>query len=546
MMKNVSMVSLVFVILMCSTIILSFNVTACKDIIACGDATDGDYNLLLKVRDPSRSGFQVLSIVPKGYEYTYHHPWTGNSINFTVRHKFIGVATIYDTIPNIVKNGMSFSDSGLAFGDADTDSIWKNPTKNAWDDFDWMRYACQQADDEDEAVELMTKVLVDELHASKISENLFLIGPKKGFVIEADAFHYKVKEITDGVIAMSTYPKELWRTQYIKTLPIAASFDTTKEEYVKVGNTLSLNSLYRIKIIDVGEDWISARQIPLFKITKYGIIFHKPVKIELGSRATVGDFSLRLLEISEGNAKISLCYKYKAWEDIMMNNLQKDYGSITIKNMIKWSRLHEEDLEGLRPMCEDRSTYEASLIFKIPKLNYENLSSGWFAANHPCISIYVPVHICDTDIYDPFENGDAAALSMELLKQYGHDNLSSYFTKVEDVLLYEVDIREQIASNMIENDMDVSEFLTYIDMGMQKQAWLTEQIWLEISKISNEENKQEIIEQIGNIWEKNYSVSLEKMRNAIYILENIPQTESIIEKIEEIMIIIEELKITQA
>ena len=29
-------------------------VSACKDIVATGDATAGNYNLLLKVRDPSR------------------------------------------------------------------------------------------------------------------------------------------------------------------------------------------------------------------------------------------------------------------------------------------------------------------------------------------------------------------------------------------------------------------------------------------------------------------------------------------------------------
>ena len=50
---------------------------SCKDIIACGDATAGDYNLLLKVRDPSRPGLQVLCIIPVGYEYTYRNPWNG-------------------------------------------------------------------------------------------------------------------------------------------------------------------------------------------------------------------------------------------------------------------------------------------------------------------------------------------------------------------------------------------------------------------------------------------------------------------------------------
>ena len=62
---------LLFVLLF---IISSFHcVSACKDIVACGNTTAGDYNLLLKVRDPSRPGYQVLTIVPKGYSYNYHH-----------------------------------------------------------------------------------------------------------------------------------------------------------------------------------------------------------------------------------------------------------------------------------------------------------------------------------------------------------------------------------------------------------------------------------------------------------------------------------------
>ena len=202
-MKSIRIISVVFILLLVSNIVLSVNVTACKDVIACGDATAGDYNLLLKVRDPSRTGFQVLCIVPEGYEYTYHHPWTGKTMDFKVWHKFIGVVTKGDTIPNIVKAGMSFSNSGIAFGDADTGSNWINPTRHAWDDFDWMRYACEKADDEDEAVELMTKDVVDEMHASGVSENLFIVGPRKGYVVEADAFNYEVKEITDGNFEMA-------------------------------------------------------------------------------------------------------------------------------------------------------------------------------------------------------------------------------------------------------------------------------------------------------------------------------------------------------
>ena len=203
-------VILIFILLV--NIFFCFHVEGCKDIIAARDATDGDYNLLMKVRDPSRPGLQVLCIIPKGTKYTYHHPWTGKKMEFESFHKYIGVATKGDTLPNIVKAGMSLSDVGLAYGDADTGSNWKNPTRHAWDDFDWMRYACEKADNEDEAVKLLTKDCVDKLHATAVSENLFIVGPEKAFVIEADAFRYNVKEIKD-FIAMSNYPKELWRNQ---------------------------------------------------------------------------------------------------------------------------------------------------------------------------------------------------------------------------------------------------------------------------------------------------------------------------------------------
>jgi hypothetical protein len=163
---------IILTILLILTISINSIVTAkqgysslsCKDIIACGDATAGDYNLLLKVRDPSRPGLQVLCIVPMGYEYTYRNPWNGKPQENKVLHKFIGVTTVDDIIPNIIKAGMSLSDSGLAYGDADTASRWINPSKNAWDDFDWMRYTCERANNEDEAVYLLTEEVVKKLH----------------------------------------------------------------------------------------------------------------------------------------------------------------------------------------------------------------------------------------------------------------------------------------------------------------------------------------------------------------------------------------------
>ncbi|MBN2599218.1 MAG: hypothetical protein JXA75_01655, partial [Candidatus Thermoplasmatota archaeon] len=138
-------------ILFCSLLTLPAG-KSCKDIVIPFEATAGDYSLFLKVRDPSREGLQVLCRVPKGIQYTYHHPWTGRPWEFTVTHTFLGVATKGDTLPNIVKAGMVLTDAGLAFGDADTLSHWINPTMNAWDDFDWIRYACQTADNEDEAI----------------------------------------------------------------------------------------------------------------------------------------------------------------------------------------------------------------------------------------------------------------------------------------------------------------------------------------------------------------------------------------------------------
>ena len=128
-------------------------------------------------------------MVPKGYSYDYHHPWFGTPLSYRFNHSMIGVATIGDTLPNIVKTGMCFTTAGLGFGDADTISNWVNPTRFAWDDFDWIRYAAQTADDEDQAVKLLTESVVDFLHAPGVPENLFVVGPTKGVVIEADVIH---------------------------------------------------------------------------------------------------------------------------------------------------------------------------------------------------------------------------------------------------------------------------------------------------------------------------------------------------------------------
>ncbi|VVB60660.1 Uncharacterised protein [uncultured archaeon] len=488
---------------------------SCKDIVITSAATAGDYSLLLKVRDPSRSGLQVLCRVPSGTRYAYHYPWTGKPWDFIVTHTFVGVATQGDTLPNIVKAGMVLTDAGLAFGDADTLSYWVNPTKNAWDDFDWIRYACQTADNENEAINLLTTEAIDQLHATGVSENLFLVGPQRAVIIEADAVRHTIHDIND-VFVMSNYAKDLWRTQLLRSLPIASSFETEKETWLQCGSIVHLESICGVKIIQITESSITARVVPSFAFKQSGL--DKDVTIYIGERATIGPYRVQLLDINGNAARISVCTSAYAWEQELLSHIQPLSGTITIKDLISWSRFHSADLNGLRPMCEDAVVYEAAMIFKIPEEHANLLSSGWFAANHACTSIYVPVHICDNDIYDPYQTGEAAALSLELLHHYGHGTLTSVCKNVEDVFLSENEANEILAYQMIHNASDIIPFLTAMDRSMQEQAFLTEQLWLYAPNAS-----QGIIE---NIWMDNYTVSFERMQKAMSVLKNISGSET--------------------
>ena len=508
---------------------------SCKDIVITPAATVGDYSLFLKVRDPSRPGLQVLCRVPKGTQYTYHYPWTGRPWGFIVNHSFIGVATQGDTFPNIVKAGMVLTDEGLAFGDADTLSKWTNPTKNAWDDFDWIRYACQTAENEDEAITLLTTDAIDRLHATGVSENIFVVGPTKAVVIEADAVRYTIQNIPETLV-MSNYAKDLWRTQQIRSLPIASSYDAEKETWVRRGSIIHLESLCGIRILGITPSLITARVFPLFAFKNSDI--EKEVTISVGERETVGPYSVKLLEINENAARISLSTAEYAWEQELRNKIQPIIGNITIQDMIRWSRLHASDLDGLRPMCEDRYTYEAAMVFKIPNEHVNLLSSGWFVANHACSSIYVPVHICDNDFYDPYQTGEAAALSLELLHLYGHGTLTSLCQNVENVFISENEVNEVIADQMIHYGINITSFLTARDRSMQEQAFLTEQLWLGAPNIS-----RRIIE---NIWMGNYTNSLQRMQKAIAALNNIPASEASITTIGEIALSIGKSSIEKA
>jgi hypothetical protein len=488
---------------------------SCKDIVITSAATTGGYSLLLKVRDPSRSGLQVLCRVPSGTHYTYHHPWTGKPWDFIVTHTFLGVATKGDTLPNIVKAGMALTDAGLAFGDADTPSNWVNPTKHAWDDFDWIRYACQTANNENEAINLLTIEVINKLHATGVSENLFLVGPQQAVIIEADALRHTIHTITD-VLVMSNYAKDLWRTQLRRSLPIASSFETEKDTWLKRGSVAHLESICGVKIINITQSSITARVVPSFVFKQSGQ--DEDVTIYLGERASIGPYSVNLLDIKNNTAKISVCTAVHAWEQELQSHIQPLYGTISIKDLMKWSRLHSADLNGLRPMCEDAFEYEAAMIFKIPEEHPSLLSSGWFSANHACSSIYVPVHICVNDIYEPYQTGEAAALSLELLHQYGHGTLTNLCQNVEDVFLSENEANEILADQMIHNTSDITSFLTIMDCCMQEQAFLTEQLWLNISNAS-----QGIIE---SIWMENYTITFDRMHKAMSLLENILGSET--------------------
>ncbi|HEX08667.1 MAG TPA: hypothetical protein ENG38_02525, partial [Thermoplasmatales archaeon] len=438
----------------------------CKDIVAVGDATAGDYNLLLKVRDPSRPGLQTLCIVDKGYEYDYHSPSIfGKKMHFKVDRKFIGVVTKGDAPPNIVKPGMAFSDAGIAYGDADSPIGWVRLNKNGWDDFDWIRYACQIANDEDEAVSLLTEDVVKKMHAPRVAENLFIVGPKKAFLIEADAYHYKVKEIKD-ILVMSNYPKELWNNRPLRKLFISSSFDKNVEKDVHKGSIVRLGSLFGVKVVDINKNGVIVKSFP----------FGEKVMLNKGEEKTVDYFRVKLIDSDGKKARVSVCYKYYAWEQKMMDYILSKYGSINVRDMMNWSRLHSDDLDGLRGMCE--GGYEASMIYKIPNENYDIFSIGWFAPNQ-CSSIFIPVHICVNKIYEAYQSGEAARISSELLKEYGHRVLTPVFKKVEDVFLNENDIVEETVKKLMINKTKLYKVFTISDLEMQKQAFISLSLWLD-------------------------------------------------------------------
>ena len=438
----------------------------CKEIIATGNATAGNYTLFLKVRDPARPGWQVLCMVPEGYEYDYHSPWTGWKMHFVVKHKFIGTTTAGDTIPNITKPGMLLTDAGIAFGDADVFSYFVNPTKNAWDDFDWLRYAGQSADGIDEAIELI-KHAVKPMHASNVAENIFIASYNKSAIVEADAFHYKIRIIENGVAAQTNYPKMMWTEDFVYPVFIASNFSSNITEWAGKGERLSIGGLFGIKIISISNNSVMVRQYPVGMWKTIG----------KGEGMPIGYFWVEVKDIKNGKALIEMRYSYNEWEREMMNIIKSRYGKIDLMDMMNWSRIHSSRLNGLRGICE--GGYEAATVYKIPERRADVLSCLWFAADQ-CSSIFVPVHICDYDIYDAYENGEASKIASELLSLYGHGNLTEKCMEVERDFINKTYMAEQKAMELIEEgkEKDAAILLTLSDMSLQMRAISIEKEWL--------------------------------------------------------------------
>jgi len=508
-------------------IILSVNsCTACKDIIATGDATAGDYNFLMKVRDPSRPGLQVLVHIPKGYEYTYHHPWTGKPMDFRVQNSYIGVTSEQDMLPHIVKSGMVLTTAGLAFGDADSLSRWINPTRFAWDDFDWIRYSAEQAGTESEAIHLLTDKAVNQLHAPGVSENMCLVGPEKGYMIEADAYRYTVKEIVDDVDVISNYPRKLWDTQIIRSRFIADEYNASVTDTVTERECVHLNSIARIKILNITQNEIKVRQIPFF--TNIGYHDGKPtflmpsVTISLGENKTVGDFYLSLKNISDNKATIYLTTAVHAWEQTLLKRIVPKKGTITVEDLMNWSRIQAKDVPDVRPMCEEAYPYEGVAIYQIPKKQFQIASKGWFSANHACSSIYVPFHSSNTEIDKAYKTSEAAKISYDLYQNYS-DSLLHLIKSIEEVFLTENNVFDRWIHKSIHQEKIQINVLTSVDTTMQKQAWIMQKLFHDISKL---EKKQQhtLFNYSKQLWCDNYSttmISMGSILNQTNSIENI-------------------------
>jgi hypothetical protein len=173
-------------------------------------------------------------------------------------------------------------------------------------------------------------------------------------------------------------------------------------------------------------------------------------------------------------ARITLCYHYLEWEERMEKMVMEEYGNITPQDMMRWSRLHGEDLGNLRPMCEGSSDNgESVAIYSIPDNNPEILSSFWYTCL-PCASIYSPVHICVEELHEPYTTEEAFDLFERSLNNRAHSNDTDLFESVESVFMNENAFMEGLAYDLIIQGKGglVAQLMTHSDLMMQKHALL--------------------------------------------------------------------------
>ena len=447
----------------------------CKSIIAKGDATPGDHTLHMKIRDPSRGGDQVLFICEPGYEYTYHHPTTGEDMHFTVENRVIGVASSGDTPPNIIKAGMALTDRGISYGDNDIPLLYCNPSEYAWDDFDWLRYGYQTADSEDSSVTFLVDGAVHELHATGKGEALYVVGPDHAYVIEANAVDAVVDEV-DDIYVRTNYPVKLWETATKESHQYGPHFDSRFDGWARTGETVKLGPgcIYGILVEEISDDSVKVRAI------------HRDteaIDINEGEVKSLCGFRVGLEETESGlipRARITLCYHYLEWEERMEKIVMSRYGNITLEDMMGWSRLHGEDLGGLRPMCEGTSdNAESVAIYSIPDRSPEVMSSFWYTC-HSCASIYAPVHICVERLHEPYTTEEAYGLFKESFMERGHSSNTSVLQSVEEVFINENRFVEKLAFDLLEVEKNerVPELMTHSDLMIQKHALLMIQLLL--------------------------------------------------------------------
>jgi hypothetical protein len=496
----------------------------CKVIVVMNDATAGDYNMHMKVRDPSRKGGQYPFLLEPGYNYTYQHPLTGELMNFTTKHKIIGIATKGDIPPSILKPGMVLTSAGISIGDADNPTLEHiNKNTSAWDDFDWMRYAFQTANSEEEAVRLLTEVAVDELHATSIGETLFVVGPDKGYAIEADAEHYYIHEIKE-YYAKSNYAEFLWEQCSYFTDKYAPAFETKFNGWAIENQTIKLGSecSHGVRILKINENTIIARKYP---------DDGKNVTINVGDTENVYNFRVKVLDINstKNTVHLTVCYKYLEWREKVNEMVNTKASNITIRDMMSWSRLHSDDLDGLRGFCEgSRSKEESVAIFKHPKERPEMLSCMWFSGI-PRTSIFVPQHIGSKYLFDAIFS---YYIPVVLLENYSHGELTPILERVEDVLINENNFIEDLCLkfNFSMNET-LQNILLFTDGILQQNAFDMQRILEQVVRIrrliSNSEPIEDIdrinrvINTINKMWDQDFNRSYTGFKLALIEIQEI-------------------------